>query len=128
MATTVMDLVYEAKSRIENLTPDDFARELERDGVVIVDLRESAERELNGSIPGALAVPRGVLEFQADPGSPSHKVELEPSARVLLFCASGGRSALASAALIALGYTDVAHLDGGFNAWSEAGGAIVTAG
>lgn len=124
MAMTVKDMVSKAKSQIENLSPDEFARELGRENVVLVDLREPAEREQNGTIEGALAVPRGMLEFHADASSPYHKPEFEPSARVLLFCASGGRSALACVALRDLGYGDVAHLDGGFKAWSEGGHTV----
>jgi rhodanese-related sulfurtransferase len=62
-----------------------------------------------------------MLEFWADPASPYHREEFRPDRRVILHCASGGRSALAAAMLQELGYTDVAHLDGGINAWKEQG-------
>ncbi len=114
-------LVAEAKRRVTNLTVDEVAAELEAGDPLIVDIREPAEREQHGSIPGAIAAPRGMLEFYADPTSPYHLPELDPSRRVILHCAAGGRSALAADTLQQMGYTDVAHLDGGFTAWKEAG-------
>jgi rhodanese-related sulfurtransferase len=124
MVTTVSELVAAAKSRIENLTPAEVENELAIGDVALVDLREPGERAEHGSIPGALHAPRGMLEFYADPASPYHKPQLDPAARTILFCASGGRSALACETLAQLGYTDVAHLDGGFAAWVEAGKAV----
>jgi rhodanese-related sulfurtransferase len=88
--------------------------------VLLVDLREPGECE-TGTIPGAIQAPRGMLEFFADPTSAYHRSEFDPGRRTVLYCASGGRSALAAAALQALGYTQVAHLDGGLKAWREAG-------
>jgi len=72
-------------------------------------------------IAGAVQVPRGVLEFVADPTSPRHKAELDPARRVIVYCRSGGRGALAALTLKSMGFEDVANLDGGFNAWREAG-------
>ena len=114
-------LVAEAKRRVTNLTVEDVAAELDAGDPLIVDIREPAEREQHGSIPGAIAAPRGMLEFYADPTSPYHLPELEPNRRVILHCAAGGRSALAADTLQQMGYTDVAHLDGGFTAWKQAG-------
>ncbi|MBW3669778.1 MAG: rhodanese-like domain-containing protein [Actinobacteria bacterium] len=119
MPKSAADLVAEAKQRVENLTPDDVEREL-AEGAVVVDLRESEELA-GGRIPGAVHVPRGMLEFRADPSSSYHDAALDPSARVILHCAAGGRSALAAATLKEMGYENVAHLDGGFGAWQSAG-------
>ncbi len=88
---------------------------------MLVDVREPGEREEAGIIAGAVHVPRGVLEFCADPASPAHRAELNPERRVILHCASGGRSALAAVVLRDMGYRDVAHLDGGLAAWERAG-------
>jgi len=118
---TTMELVAEAKGRIQNLTPDETARELENGEVVLVDLREPAELAEQGVIPGAIHAPRGMLEFYADPASAYHRKEFQPGARTILYCASGGRSALACDTLRGLGYDDLAHLDGGLMAWKEAG-------
>ena len=120
MAKTVAEMVKEAKSRIQNLTVADVAEEIKRGNVTIVDIREPHERE-QGAIPGSISAPRGMLEFYADPTSSYHRPEFDPSKRIVLHCALGGRSALAADTLQQMGYTNVAHLDGGFNAWSAAG-------
>lgn len=119
-AKTVAQLVQEAKATIENLTPDQVQAELATGNIVLVDIRDANELA-NGTIPGAIHVSRGMLEFHADPASPLHKPELDPNRRVILHCASGGRSALAVHTLRTLGYRNVAHLDGGFKAWQAAG-------
>ncbi len=116
---TASQLVAEAKATVENLSPDQVQAEVAA-GVLLVDVRDANELA-NGVIPGAVHASRGMLEFYADPASPYHKPELDPNRRVILHCASGGRSALAAATLRQLGYTDVAHLDGGFKAWLAAG-------
>ena len=95
--------------------------------MVLVDVREPGELAEQGAIAGAVHAPRGMLEFYADPSSPYHRSELDPSARTILYCASGGRSALACDLLAQLGYADVAHLDGGLNAWKAAGRPVVAA-
>lgn len=120
MAKTAMDMVASARARAEHLTPDQVAREHE-EGAILIDLREPAERIENGAIPGSKSAPRGMLEFWADPTSPYHREEFDPSRRTILYCSSGGRSALAAVTLRDLGFTDVAHLDGGFKTWTESG-------
>lgn len=120
---TVGELVAEAKSRIENLDNGGLAREIEN-GALVVDIREANEREQTGAIPGAIHAPRGLLEFWADPASPLHKDGFELDRRIVLHCASGGRSALAAVALQDLGFTDVAHHEPGFNAWKAAGNPV----
>lgn len=125
--TSVKQLIAEARATIDNLGVEAFARELDAANVLLVDLREPAERAEHGTIPGALAAPRGMLEFYADPATPYYKKEFDPSRRILLHCASGGRSALAGATLRRMGYEHVGHLDGGFKAWKEAGREIAPA-
>jgi rhodanese-related sulfurtransferase len=118
---TAAEMVAEAKNRVENLTVEQTARELDSGDVLLVDIREASERAEHGIIPGAVEAPRGMLEFWADPTSPYHRSEFQPDRRVILHCASGGRSALAAVMLEDLGYTNVAHLDGGLTAWKEQG-------
>jgi rhodanese-related sulfurtransferase len=118
---TAAHLVAEAKAQIENLSPEEVARELRHGHPLLVDVREPEERLAYGSIPGAIHAPRGMLEFAADPTSSYYRPEFDPFRRTILYCASGGRSALAAAAMRELGYTRVAHLDGGLKAWREAG-------
>lgn len=115
-----MDLVAEAKQKVENLTPAQVAGELAESDAVLVDVREPQEREA-AAIPGSISAPRGMLEFYADASLPYHKEEFDPQRRIILHCASGGRSALAAATLQEMGYGNVAHLDGGLKAWQEAG-------
>jgi rhodanese-related sulfurtransferase len=121
VSKTAADLVAEAKGRIENLTVDEVAAEMASGDAVLVDLREPDELATNGKIPGSVNVPRGMLEFRADPSSAYHQDPFDPSRRVIVHCASGGRSALAAATLQDMGYQRVAHLEGGITAWKEAG-------
>lgn len=120
-ARTAAQLVQDARSGIENLTPDQVAAEAAAGKALLVDVRDAPERSANGTIPGAIHASRGMLEFYADPSSPYHKAEFDPGKRVILHCASGGRSALAAQTLKSMGYANVAHLDGGFKAWQAAG-------
>ena len=117
---SAMQLVQDAKASIDNLTPDEVQAEMASGRTVLVDVRDANELA-QGTIPGAVHASRGMLEFYADPASPLHKPELDPNRRVILHCASGGRSALSAMTLRQLGYTDVAHLDGGIKAWVAAG-------
>lgn len=120
MQPSAMQRVRDAKARVENLTVDETAREI-ASGALLVDLRESEERREHGAIPGAVHMPRGMLEFYADSTLPYHRAELSPERRIILHCASGGRSALGADLLRDMGYSNVAHLDGGFAAWKAAG-------
>ena len=120
MHTTAADLVAAAKAKMENLDPDAVERELASGEAVLIDVREPEERA-GGAIPGSVNVPRGMLEFRADPSSQYHQQPLDPARRTILHCASGGRSALAAATLQQMGYANVAHLDGGITAWRDAG-------
>src|SRR5438105_141754 len=101
--STAAELVAHATSQIENLDPTQTARDL-ADGALVVDVREAHERRISGGIPGAIHVPPGMLEFNADPAHPLHMDDLDPGRRTILYCASGGRSALATVALRELGY------------------------
>jgi rhodanese-related sulfurtransferase len=118
---TAASLVAEARSRIQNLSPAEVRAELEQSGTVLIDIREANELTENGMIPGAVHAPRGMLEFYADPTSPYYRAEFDPERRIILTCASGGRSALAADRLRQMGFDNVAHLDGGLKAWKELG-------
>lgn len=121
MEKSSSELVVEAKTKVENLNVNAVEAELNSGKVVLIDLRETEELTANGRIPGSVHVPRGMLEFRADPTSPYHQESIDRSKRIILHCASGGRSALAANTLQTMGYSDVAHLDGGFTAWKAAG-------
>ena len=111
----------EAKQQIENLSPKQFREEISKGNITLVDLRESDELKQNGKIAGSVHAPRGMLEFYADPSLPYHKPEFDKTKRIVLHCASGGRSALAATTLKQMGYENIAHLDGGLKAWKDAG-------
>ncbi len=115
------DLVKEAKEQIENLTPEQVKEEMTTGNTILVDIRESDERIQNGRIESSIHAPRGMIEFYADPSLPYYKPEFDKDKRIILHCASGGRSALAARTLQDMGYQNVAHLDGGIKSWKEAG-------
>jgi rhodanese-related sulfurtransferase len=93
------ELVTEATAAVETLPAKTAVQLLGRPDIVFVDLREKEELEKSGRLKGAVAVPRGLLEFQADPKSSAHLTALDPSKHLVLFCGSGGRSALAARTL-----------------------------
>lgn len=109
------DLIDEAKTRIRQVTPEEAMQSL-AGGAVAIDCREPNEWNL-GHIPGALHIPRGILETHIEATVP----RAQP---IILYCASGNRSALAADTLRQMGYADVASMSGGFRGWAEAGGDI----
>jgi len=113
-------MLAEANAVIETVSVQDLGYLLDDPDVVLVDVRETVERERDGLIPGSVHAPRGLLEFQADPESPAYNTELRPEDRIILYCGSGGRSALAAKTLLDMGYAEVASLAGGFEAWRSA--------
>lgn len=116
---TAAEMVGQAMAQIERVSPKDAFDEMTTDHVVFLDVREPVEWEHH--IAGAVQVPRGLLEFAADPASPRHKPELDPTRRVIVYCRSGARASLAALTLKTLGYERAANLEGGFSAWKEAG-------
>lgn len=121
----IFAVVEEVKKDIENLSIDDLKAELDDPNLLLADIREIQERVDLGTIPGAKHVPRGMLEFWADPLSPYYRGWFDAEdKRIVLFCAGGGRSALAAKALGEMGFTNVAHLEPGFTGWQKAGEAI----
>lgn len=123
MPTTLKDLVAAANAVVPPITPE-AAKELIGSGrALVIDVRDAPEVEASGKVEGALHISRGMLEFRADPASPFHDARLDPQQTIIVYCASGGRSALAGKALKDLGYRDVRNL-GGFKDWAESGGAV----
>lgn len=123
--TTTAQMVATARGRVRHLTPAEVEANLFGQEAILVDVREPEELDEHGLIAGAVHAPRGLLEFWADPDSPSHRREFDPNRRTILYCAAGSRSALAADMLQQLGYVDVAHLDGGLTAWKDAGLPVV---
>ncbi len=121
---SVEDLVAEANAAIRIL---DVAEALELHGrgdVLFIDVRDVRELAESGRIPGARHVPRGMLEFWIDPASPYHKPYFAGDTTFVFYCAASWRSALATKTAQDMGLVPVAHLDGGFNAWVDAGGPV----
>ena len=112
-------LVQEAEAQVKCITPQEAKGLLGNSDVLFVDLRGVTEINENGAIPGAFHCPRGLLEFWIDPTSPYHKPELTSGKTLLMFCASGGRSALAAKTLKEMGFDNVMNMKGGFKDWKE---------
>ena len=113
----VTKLVEEANENITTFSIEETLELQETGEAVILDIRDIRELWRDGTIPGALHTPRGMLEFWADPKSPYHKEVFVSGKKLILYCASAWRSALATKALQDMGVQGVAHMDGGFSAW-----------
>ncbi len=122
MAVTLKDLLDAANAVVPRISGAE-AQSLVAAGAVLVDIRDGIEVQDTGKAEGSLHIPRGLLEFRADPASSSHEARLRPDRPVVLHCAAGGRAALAGKLLKDMGYTQVFNL-GGFKDWVEAGGPV----
>ncbi|MFD2181786.1 rhodanese-like domain-containing protein [Rhodoplanes azumiensis] len=125
MAGSVKDMLAAANAVVPKITPDEAKRMMADGAVLVVDVRDAPELAASGKVPGAMHVSRGMLEFRADPESPYHDKAFDKAKPVILYCASGGRSALAGKVLKDFGYERVFNL-GAFKDWVAAGGAIDT--
>ena len=120
-------LVDEAMAQVTTHSVDAVRARLNDPAVQIVDIRDVRELEREGTVPGALLAPRGMLEFWVDPESPYFTpVFADESKTFVLFCGAGWRSALATKTLMDMGMRNVAHIDGGFAAWKQAEAPVVT--
>lgn len=117
-------LLADANAEIKTLPVADAIALLGQPDVVFVDLRDPREMEREGKMPGAFACTRGMLEFWIDPDSPYAKPVFAESKRFVFFCAGGWRSVLAAKTAQDMGLDPVAHIEGGFGAWKQAGGPI----
>lgn len=122
MTNSVKDMLAAANASVPKISPQEARAVIESGEALVVDVRDAPELE-SGKIRGAVHVSRGMLEFRADPTSPYHNPAFDKSRPVILYCASGGRSALAGKVLQDFGYRDVRNL-GAFKDWVEAGGAV----
>lgn len=123
MPTSVKDLLAAANAAVPKITRDEAAALMAKGDVLVVDVRDAPELQAAGKVKGAVNVSRGMLEFRADPQSPYHDAAFSPEKTVIVYCASGGRSALAGKALQDLGYRNVHNL-GAFKDWAENGGEV----
>ena len=125
MTLTTKRLVGRAKADMRHLSPAEVEAHLLARDATVVDVRESEELDAQGWIADAIHVPRGLLEFRADPSSPLHRPELDRERSIIVYDAAGDRAALAGETLTLLGYRDVAYLAGGLAAWTCAGLPVV---
>jgi rhodanese-related sulfurtransferase len=114
------ELVAQANSRVKTVSAQEGVSLLNDSNTVFVDLRDSAELERDGKIPGAIHINRGMLEFALDPTLPYHAPVFSSGKNIVFYCASGGRSALAADTAQNMGLAHVSHLGGGFKGWKEA--------
>jgi rhodanese-related sulfurtransferase len=123
MATSVKQMMETANAAVPKITPAQAREMIDKGNTLVVDVRDAPEVEKSGKIAGAVHVSRGMLEFRADPDSPYHDKNFAKDKTVILYCASGGRSALAAKALKDMGFGQVYNV-GAFKDWVESGGAI----
>ena len=120
---TVQSMLAEADAAVPRIAPEEAKKLVGRADVLFLDVREPAEVAASGKVPGAIAIPRGLVEFRADPASAAYDKNFDPSKTVVAYCASGGRSALVAKTLKDMGYANVRNL-GGFKGWVDAGGSV----
>jgi rhodanese-related sulfurtransferase len=120
----IKTLLAEANAVVTTIPVEQALDLVESDKHVLVDLRDVRELKRVGKIPGAFSCPRGMLEFWIDPDSPYHKDVFNQDKTYVFYCASAWRSALAARTAMEMGLSPVAHIEGGFGAWQEAGGPI----
>ena len=120
-------LVEEALNSIETLNSRDVKKLLEKNEITLIDVRDIREIWKEGTIENSKHIPRGMLEFWLDPESTYYQAnKIKDVKKMVLFCALGWRSALATKSLVDMGFKNVAHVDGGFEALKNAGLKIVT--
>ena len=123
MPIGVKQLLEAANAVVPRVSPDQAKAMIAKGNAVVVDVRDAPEVELSGKVAGAIHVSRGMLEFRADPDSPYHDRNFAKDKTLVLYCASGGRSALAGKLLKDMGYGQVFNL-GAFKDWAASGGAV----
>jgi rhodanese-related sulfurtransferase len=120
MPTSLKEMLATANAEVPRVPPAEARALIGRGNVLVVDVRDPGELHAGGKLKGAVNVPRGMLEFRADPESPYHNSAFAPDKTVLVYCASGGRSALSGKTLKDLGYAAVYNI-GGFKELADSG-------
>jgi len=120
---TVKDMLAAAEAEVPRISPQEAKGLVGRADVLFLDVREPNEVATSGKVPGALNIPRGLVEFRADPNAPTHDAQFDRAKTIVAYCASGGRSALVGHTLKEMGYANVRNL-GGFKGWVDSGGDI----
>lgn len=123
MATSVKQMLETANAAVPKITAAQAKEMIAKGNTLVVDIRDGTEVAASGKAAGALHVSRGVLEFKADTELPSHDKNFAKDKTIILYCASGGRAALAGKLLKDLGYEKVFNM-GGFKDWADSGGPV----
>jgi rhodanese-related sulfurtransferase len=123
MATTVKQMMDVANAAVPRIAPAEARALIDSGEAIVVDVRDAPEVAASGKVKGAINISRGMLEFRADRESPYHDPRLDKNKTVIVYCASGGRSALSGKLLKDMGYEKVLNL-GGFKDWVDSGGAV----
>jgi rhodanese-related sulfurtransferase len=123
MTTSVKQMMDAANAAVPRITPVQAREMMTKGNTLVVDVRDAPEVDKSGKVAGSVNISRGMLEFRADPDSPYHDKSFSKDKTIILYCASGGRSALAGKALKDMGYDRVYNL-GAFKDWAESGGAL----
>jgi rhodanese-related sulfurtransferase len=118
MPRTLDDILASARARLDRVPPSELAAAM-HEGAIVVDVRDSAQRAMQGPLPGALVIDLTVLEWRLAPSSASRIVDLESDQQVILVCSEGYSSSLAAARLQDLGVAGATDLEGGFTAWKS---------
>lgn len=118
---TAQDYLAEANAVVPKIAFDEAVAKHTDGQTVFIDVRDSSDIAQTGTIAGALRIPRGFMEFAADPATPFHNSALTPEADIVLICGKGGQAALTGKTLVDMGYTSVANA-GGFPDWKAQGG------
>ncbi len=124
MGVGFKQLVALAENEIETISVEDALAAIDDPDSVIVDIRDIREVQREGKIPGSFHAPRGMLEFWIDSESPYHKDIFSSGRRYIFYCNKGWRSALATKTAQDMGLTNVCHIGGGFESWTEAGAPV----
>lgn len=127
MPTDVKEMMAAANTAVPRVTQEEASRMIAEQNALVVDVRDGLEVQASGKVKGAVHVSRGMLEFKADPQTPYHDKAFSKDRPIILYCASGGRSALSGKLLKDMGYENVHNL-GAFKDWAEAGGEVEEAG
>ena len=123
MPLSVKQMMEAANTAVPKVTPAEAREMIAKGNTLVVDVRDGTEVAASGKVAGAVHVSRGLLEFRADPEAPTHDKNFSRDKAVLLYCASGGRAALAGKLLKDMGYAEVYNM-GGFKDWADSGGAV----
>jgi rhodanese-related sulfurtransferase len=123
MTLGVKQMMEAANAAVPKITPAEAREKIAKGNTLVVDVRDGTEVLASGKVAGAVHVSRGLLEFRADPEAPTHDKNFTKDKTNLIYCASGGRAALAGKLLKDMGYAEVYNM-GGFKDWADSGGAV----